>query len=224
MLRDTRKTADYFRKYIAYQQSRIERFEGVLQEIAGKSGNTAKNLQCHMYLMNFYQDLLLAEYSYGSDAARLRKIYAHYLIHARAQNSLSYDAALNVLSWAVLLDVKNSLDGIQYPQDGLLEAFFQYLRGNWPLRGLEELPVFLPVSGQFLHCLTGKLPPEGLKDYIKNDWYESNSDAAWYESDQRDDDTYCGYWCLTGAAVIKIMEWNPGLFADTRYCPIDLLL
>ena len=48
MLRDTRKTAGYFEEYIACQMERIQKFEDVLRNLG--AGDTAKNMQCHMYL------------------------------------------------------------------------------------------------------------------------------------------------------------------------------
>jgi len=225
MLRDKRKDAGYFKEYIGYQNARIEKFENVLQKIIAEGGNATKELQCNVYLTNFYQDLLLAEYSCGNDVPSLKRTYMRYLAHAHAQKSLTYDIALCVFAWAILLEVKNvsMLEDIQYPQDGLLEAFSQYLKGNWPVNGLEEMSALLPVSEELLKYLTGKRTPADLKKYIENNWYESSSDAAWYGSDTRGDDTYCGYWCLAGAAVIKMMQWNPCLFADTTYCPVELL-
>lgn len=147
MLRDTRKTAGYFEEYIACQMERIQKFEDVLRNLG--ANDTAKNMQCHMYLANFYQDLLLAEYSSGGSTGLLKRDCLKYLSHVCPQDSLPY---------------------------------------------------------------------------LESGWYESSRGAAWYESHTLDRGTYCGYWCLAGAAVIKIMGWNPSLFAGTEYCPADLLL
>lgn len=224
MLRDTRKPARYFEEYITYQIGRIEKFEDVLRKL--EKEDTAKKMQCHVYLTNFYQDLLLAKYSAGSNVDLLKKDYIKYLSHICPQDSPTYDTALSALSWAVLLDVRNRiiLDDIHYPQDGMLDAFYRYLTGTWPLDDSERLPLISPSSKPFVESLMGEISPDGLNHYIENDWYGSNSEAAWYESDKLATDTYCGYWCLAGAAVVKIMQWNPCLFANNVYFPIDLLL
>ena len=224
MLRDTRKTAGYFEEYIACQMERIQKFEDVLRNLG--ANDTAKNMQCHMYLANFYQDLLLAEYSSGGSTGLLKRDCLKYLSHVCPQDSLPYDTAMNALAWAVLLDIRNPaiLEDIRCPQDGMLEAFRQYLAGNWPLEDIEKMPVFSPSSEPFVRCLTGASSPEELRRYLESGWYESSRGAAWYESHTLDRGTYCGYWCLAGAAVIKIMGWNPCLFAGTEYCPADLLL
>lgn len=224
MHRDTRKTAEYFGAYIVYQIGRIEKFEGVLRNL--NKENMAQRLQCHMFLANFYQDLLLAEYSSGSSIDLLKRVYTKYLSHIGPQNALTYDTAVNALSWAVLLDVKDrvALDSIHYPQDGMLDAFYHYLVGDSSPNDAGALSIASSASEPFVQSLTGKMSPEDLNRYIKNDWYRNNRDTSWYESDKRDTNTYCGYWCLAGAAVVKIMQWDPFVFANTAYFPTDLLL
>lgn len=88
MLRDTRKTAGYFEEYIACQMERIQKFEDVLRNLG--AGDTARNMQCHMYLANFYQDLLLADYSSGGSTGLLKRDCLKYLSHVCPQDSLPY--------------------------------------------------------------------------------------------------------------------------------------
>lgn len=224
MLRDTRKPAAYFERYISCQSARIEKFEGVLQDIQEKGGDASKEKQCHLFLSGFYRDMLSAQYSSGEDMAVLRETCSQYFSHIRAQDSLSYGAAENALSWAILLDMQACpvSDASVYPEDAFLNALYRYLTaGSGPAKG----PLLLPeLSRKFLRCLEGTSAPEELRYYIENEWYESSSNEAWYESDKRESDTYCGYWCLPGAAVVKMLHWDAAKFKDVSYFPIDLLI
>lgn len=224
MLRDTKKTAVYFEKYISSQSARIEKFEGTLQSIQEKGGDASKEKQCHLFLSGFYQDMLSAQYSAGADIAVLRETCSRYFSHTRAQDSLPYSTAENALSWAVLLDMQDiPLSGAAAcPEDAFLKALHRYLLAD---RTPTESQLLFPgISEKFVQCLKGTSSPEELRDYIESEWYGNSSDEAWYESDKRENNTYCGYWCLPGAAVVKILHWSAEKFKNTSYFPIDLLI
>lgn len=67
------------------------------------------------------------------------------------------------------------------------------------------------------------LSADELGKYIAYGWYQDNLDAAWYDSDQRHDDTYCGYWCFIGAAIAAIMKFDRSHFENTKFFPLDLM-
>ena len=85
----------------------------------------------------------------------------------------------------------------------------------------ESISDFMPAKF-LMDSLQGNVTLAELKDYIENRWYDDNGDAVWYDSHKSDSDTYCGYWCYIGAAIVKILGFDFTAFRGTAYFPYDL--
>lgn len=223
MIRDIYKPAQYFERYLAQQQQRIDRFTRKLAELNEK-GQEDKVRQCHGFLADFYYDMIYAQYSAGQDICSIRDTFTQYLTHVKGKGSMTYEAAIQALSWSILFDMecKEDLKSVEYPHDPFVDALMQYAEKKTIDAPVEEdLLKFPQVTGAFARCLNGEMSTEELSEYIDVFWYHDNKTAAWYEADKNAADTYCGYWCFVGAAVVKILEYSAEKFSDIRFFPGD---
>lgn len=226
VLRDKRKTVEYFENYLAYQDTRIKEFSEVLTALATKDNADAERIsQASGMVLGFLMDKFTAQYSYGSSLEELKNTFSQCLDYAASVRSLPYSEMVDVLSIAILLDIKDTvLFRILYQkQDDLIETLLTYLeKGKLDIH-CEHGVEFPSIDGVFFNCLQGRVSPEELKNYLEEEWYDSHKDEAWYNSDKNDTDTYCGYWSYLGAAVIKMKAFDKAFFEDVKYIPKDLI-
>lgn len=223
MVRDTRKDQAYFEEYIEKQEKRIGKFQQTLEQLTKSGAERGKCQQCCIYLEKLCWDMLVAQYSIGSGKDALDKWFTQYCEYVRAQDSLTYNEALNVFSMAILLEKKDVDILTPYPEDALLDGLKSYSIGQ-AVAGIENTNLAFPkIFQEFFRCLQGELDAEALRDYVEKKWYPSNREEAWYDSDKRSKGTYCGYWCFVGAAVAKIRGFHTEDFEGCVYFPIDLL-
>lgn len=223
MLRDTRKDAAYFGKYIAEQQQRIDKFAGVLRALRGsEKPDAVKILQVTKILSGFQKDLIFAEYSYGCSMALIKKSFSDYLKLIGNLDQLVWSDAIDILSLSIVLDIDcgAAIEDLVLPQDALISELCKQVR--MPNTNADLL-LFPEKEQVFLACLRGQASVEDLKNYVANEWYAANSDLAWYNAHLSAEDIYTGYWCFAGAAVAKISGFNKESFVGTDYFPYDLL-
>lgn len=212
MVRDSRRNEDYFREYIQTQKGRIARFEEVFRKFQSPE-DAQKMEQCAVSLANFYRDLFFAQYSAGEQKPVLRETYVNWLDCVRRLKAVPWSDGVDLLSLALLLG----------------EAVDETLPLLWEdalvlrLAGKSGGEVKFPKALPFLRCLDGTDGPEELREYLRNGWYADHRDASWYGAAERQDSTYCGYWCFPGAAVVRLKGFAPALFRDTDCFPMDLL-
>lgn len=226
MFRDCNRSEHYFVSYIEDQDRRIERFNRKLEDMIATHRPEIKIQQCHRFLSGLLHDKFYAQYSLGCEKENLKETFFSYLDHIQAQGLLTYQEVLETLSLAIVFHIQpqSILSDEDIPQDDLLQMLYDYGEcgentGNW---GNSKL-LFPDTSSVFLDVLQGSLTANDLREYIQNRWYEDNSDSSWFESDRRDDDTYCGYWCFVGAAVALIKGFEHEAFKDCKYFPVDIL-
>ena len=223
MVRDTRKNQAYFDSYIANQEKRIHKFQQILNQLIESGAEKRKRQQCCLYLENLCWDMLVAQYSCGSGKEILNQWFTQYCEYVLVQDTLTYNEALHVFSLAILLDRKDITVSASYPEDSFLDALKSYSESGTLLQADEIVLAFPEKFQEFFRCLQGELDAYELRAYIEERWYPSNSDMPWHDSDKRSRDTYCGYWCFTGAAVAKIRGFSPDQFNNCTYFPLDLL-
>ena len=223
MFRDTRRDAAYFADWIACQKKRIAQFSQKLQEIEDK--NPKARLSCHLALSGFLGDLISAQYSAGESMEKLRETYTQYLAHIGELEELTYHQALLTLSLGILLDVSpfGIFQRVLYPEDALLDALLNYHRRHSLPHGFKGALLFPETSAVFMAFLLDECQIEDFRLFIRDGWYPANQTESWYESDKREDKTYCGYWCFSGAAIAKMKGRHQEDFQGLRYFPIAML-
>lgn len=226
MFRDKRKTVEYFENYLAYQDTRIEKFSDVLNTLKMQDNvDTGQISQASGMIFNFLMDKFTAQYSYGSSLEELKNTFSQCLDYTKSLRLLSYSEIVNLLSISILLDEKDidSIRSSYQEQDDLIETLFTYIeKGQIEIQHKQGLE-FPSIDGVFFNCIQGKVSPENLKTYLEEEWYDSHKNESWYDSDKSDTDTYCGYWSYLGAAVIKMKSFDKTFFEDVKYIPKDLI-
>ena len=225
MLRDCRKTQDYFERYLREQETRIVRFSKKLEELVSDQKPLPKIQQCHRFLSSLMHDKFYAQYSLGCEKSLLMQTFQAYLLHVQTQGSLTYQEVLDTLSLAVLfqVDPKSTLPAAYIPQDALLQSLYSYQNGRTEDAPEDSKLLFPDTTSVFMETLQEKRSAEDLREYIQSQWYEDNKESAWFDSDKRTDDTYCGYWCFEGAAVALIRKFERNTFSNCRFFPVDML-
>lgn len=223
MLRDTRRDAAYFADWIACQETRISRFSQKLEEVGDKTPGA--RCSCHLFLSGFLGDLISAQYSSGESMRKLRETYTQYLAHIGELEELTYHQALLTLSLGILLDVSpfSIFQRVLYPEDALLDACLNYHRRHSLPDGFKGELLFPETSAVFMAFLLDECPIEDFRSFICDGWYPANQTESWYESDKREDKTYCGYWCFSGAAIAKMKGCHQEDFQGLRYFPVAML-
>lgn len=215
MIRDTRKNDIYFEKYIAYQNDRIKKFTNALKNMPDKAGVK----RCSRMLSDFIRDLFSAKYSIGASKDELKGIFKQYLSVVNECKIQEYSEYINAVAIAILLDVDladvRKIAGKEIEMDDLLNKLF-----NFP-SGKDKILKYPDYYQIFLDYLTDKIGNDEFNDYIKEKWYMSSADFAWYDSHKDNNDIYVGYWCWLAAACLKLKRIVNS--KKNIYIPYDLI-
>lgn len=217
-MRDTRKDKEYYRAYLDYQYSRIEKKSEKLAESEGE-----KRQRVLVSLTGYEIDLLKAEFSYGASKENLKTLLMRAMSIVSENANVTFDDLLTILSFAVMLEVGSDAEKLIdskasiISEDRLLNFLSTYIesgKGEWnqgiSLRKEYELLNEVITSGD---------KEAALNEYLEK-WYEAHSGYAWYNSHLRDTDTYCGYWSFEAAAVAKILKLDNEKMNDSEYYPV----
>lgn len=220
MVRDTLKDARYFDNYIMALMPRIERFR---KEISDPDVKRPAYLIVH--IIHLLHDCIYAQYSAGYEASEIKETFLQYLSYIKMANSLTYDEAMNVLSFGILFNVQvaDIFDAIEYPEDSFLKALIFYNKEHEVVENASDHLMFPKTETQLARCFDGKVSGEELGIFVSQKWYELNNDETWYDTHQSRNNTYCGYWCFSAAAIAKVRGFNPHTFRNTRFFPVDLM-
>lgn len=220
-MRDTRKSADYFDRYIGYERSRIE---NKLEKIAVTNDQT-KISRIQKNLLLFRMNLLIASFSAGESKDALGRLLNEACSTATEVKQLTYSDALILSSVAIIL---NNHLGIQrviethqsvYESDKLLLGFSSFIeRGRAEWRGSYRFSNVYSGIDAVLSAENSKLKETALMAYL-NEWYEMNKDCAWYETLDDPNDVYYGYWCFEAGALAKIFRLDEQSLAQNEYYP-----
>lgn len=214
MIRDQRRDEKYFDDYISYQNERIEKFMELQKGLTNPDGK----MQCARTIANLKKDLLSAEYSRGASKEKLKEIYESYLSIFDGNKMEEYAESVDALSLAILLDVdlkylKNMLQNNLL--DGLIETLLSY-----PVINVDKLK-YPEYYQPFFDYLSDKIDDIEFDKYMLNEWYASNKEFAWCDSDQGTNDTYTGYWCWIAAACLKLKGRTES--RNNPYIPYDMI-
>lgn len=224
MLRDHNQTEAYFNNYLNEQEKRIQRFSKKLEQMVREQRPEEKVRQCHGILARLLHDKLYAQYSLGCPKEDLSATVSLYLDHVKEQNQLTFQETAEALSLAIVFHrpAQKVLSADRILDDDLLKTLYFWDDRHKTCQ--ESYGLLFPGTARvFWQALEGKTSGSELSRYIQTHWYEDNYDASWFNAAQRNDGTYCGYWCFLGAAVALLMKFDKKLFADCHYFPLDVL-
>ncbi len=216
-MRDNRKDWKYFKRYLEYQYSRIEKKKSKL-----KDADAEKKQRILVSLTGYELDLLKAEFSVGTSKENLKNSLNEAIKIAEEYNNITYEDMLNLLSLAVMLDdsseAKNLIDKNKekIDSDRLLKCLAYYIEENKILWD-EKIALRDEFKGLDL-VFSSNDKEEKLNSYLKS-WYEEHAGYGWYNSHLSDSDTYCGYWSFESAAIAVILGLNDSKLKESEYYP-----
>lgn len=226
MLRDKNKDKKYFESFLLYETERINKFEKMLERLE----TSDKIEQCKCFIANFYKNKMIAEYSVGYDKKEIRNTFDLYMKNITVSVYDSYADMIDILALSILLDydgkelsdimVKSRFD------DVLMKILIKYIRSGKIEMGNEKLafPEQYSIYIEILNCDDVQSASEKLRNFVNDNWYELNKDMPWYNSHNKDSDTYAGYWCWIGAAIAKMKSIPLSDLSECNYIPVDLIM
>ena len=222
MIRDFRKTGQYFDEYLAANEKRISRFE--LQFRALPLENEEGRLACMTFIAELYRNRILALYSSGSPISFIKELYPLYVKYfaGSADITVGYYDVLECISLAVLFDAHSYLSELKEIliksnlRDCLTDTLINYLDKSWEI-GKNDICCDWYLS--FLKCDIQESPAY-LKTYLEKKWYKNHNNAAWYDNHKSTAKTYVGYWCFEVAAITKIYNIQDSPLWE--YYPYDI--
>ena len=219
MIRDNRKSIDYFENYIAYQNERIRKKK---EKLSACGDDKSKAERINLSLIKFEIDLFYAEFSLGTGKSELIASLNDAIDTAAKMPEIDYESLLNLLALSVLLENNKKAQiliedhkGMIY-EDKLLKFLAIYLKENdikWEGKfiipavysGLENIYISDDKESVLLEYLSG--------------WYEDHKDTSWYGADRRNNDTYVGYWSFESAAIAKVLKIDESKLEKNVYYP-----
>lgn len=221
-MRDKRKNEAYFKDYIAYENSRIEKKLEKLKECSDpvKAGRIRGSLL--LYQMN----VLMASFSAGEDKKALTALFQNACTTAGQLEQVAYSDAVTLLSFAAMLDKPQGSEALAqrldkvYGTDKLLHGLATYIessRAEWA--GSYRFPEVYNGLDVVIGAADASGREKALLDYLQG-WYGRCSGFAWYDTLESPRDTYYGYWSFESAAIAKIFGLNAEHLSRSEYFPV----
>lgn len=230
MIRDNRKSKEYFDEYIDEEIEDFMEFFEMLDD-----GSVPDDRMDLLYQVLFEKklDIIIAMYSRG-DALSKIELEFNKLVELWAgvvcteDLEVEYTQNLWVVSMAVLFgwaDEKLAMIKDRFVEENINDWFFNFLlsdEGSNP--ELIEGELHEPERYQTLKkaiCTSNK---QLLVQYLEKEWYGHFKDYGWYDSHKltrKSQSIYFGYWCFEVAAVMKKLGWNDSELIEQSYYPYD---
>lgn len=221
-MRDIRKTASYFEKYLRQEHSRAQKRE----EQLAACDDVEKRQRIYLSLLGYRMNILAASFSSGSDKKELTSLFNAACIAAEHAQQLSYENALILLSFAVMLEqtepAKSLVQKINcaFADDKLLLYICQYIdcgKAEW--RGDFLIPEIYASLDAVFAAETSAQKEKAALNYLDG-WYERCKNCAWYNTLSSKFDTYTGYWSFESAAIAKILQLDISRLKKNEYFPV----
>lgn len=220
-MRETLKNNGYYESYLRFLDITIEKFNQLYQ-----STNKGKGAQP---LRKYYLDKIKILYFKGAPIEEIKEIYPRFLdcfLQTWTKDS-GYEIVLNVVSLAVLLEVKKEdfTEAIKFLKkenvnDYVLDFLLNSIDNTWKI---ESKDIKYPIRyAKLKEIIDGDDPKKALEDYLKQ-WYELHKDAAWYDSHKSREDIYTGYWSFEAGALSKILNIEDDVLKEEQYYPYDMV-
>ena len=177
-----------------------------------------KKQRCLSVIANFKKDLICAHYSKGTAKADIEKLVKDYLNQIKQKKMESYADYIDAIAFGILCDVNLEIFTEEMDND-LTDDLIGLLLGQEIVEkpSLNFETVYLP----FYNFLSGKIDISTFENYMRDNWYDSCAECAWYEADKSSENIYVGYWCWLAAAYLKLTKKN--VEGNISYIPIDMI-
>ncbi|MDR1860136.1 MAG: DUF1911 domain-containing protein [Bacteroidales bacterium] len=231
-LRDTRRSANYFRNLLC-----IVRYNIVTTLKERDKNMRRKNLE-ELNAANFALSQALFTmsdvwYSMGRSTDKgWQDFFRDYFTYftETIPHTFMYRDALAILSLAVLLDIephyfKQTSEKIRSAgkSDKLLD-FLIY--SKYPEHPVSEELMISVSDRQVIDDIIDSQDEnavDSLKCYLENHYYTPENLGDAYDAHLRDDNAYQGYWAWEIAAVVKIKQLNDKELRDNPYYPAAMM-
>ena len=230
MLRDTRKNAAYFQKYLDCQNKRIASFKTKADELIKKDGEDHPGvIKIYSFIANFLKDKFIASYSSGDSKDELDNIFVEMVKYYNRLPEICYSDLLDLASICVLLkpeeDCRTIVTGLLsncIQKDMLLDGLHNYIdSGTFDTNAAIE---FVDIYGPLYPVIKSadKTTKENLLcAYVNDFWYNANKESAWFDAHLSTENTYVGYWCFVGAALAVALDLDLEIIRRILYIPSD---
>ena len=219
MIRDKRKSAEYFEKYIEYQKDRIATKDAKLDVCANAK---AKRERINLSQIGYKVDLIFAEYSAGYSTKDLKISVESAIDTALDMTKISFESLLNILSLQVVLNDSYEIDELVkkhsefISNDKLLNCLATYLQTKkvvWD-GSFSVAKVFDELD----KVVSSDKKDAELNKYLQT-WYVNRKDTSWYDTDKNANEVYVGYWSFESAALAKVFGIDETVVARNEYYP-----
>ncbi|WP_239352089.1 PoNi-like cognate immunity protein [Snodgrassella communis] len=201
-------------------------------------------------IINYYIDLLKAEYSIGFGKQELSDLYQEYLnffiLTGEAKSSKDflygenptpyystdqYDILLFTFSLAILLNINDEdfkklvkvRDLVQEP-DKLLDFIINYKLGGRATSAEMNANEYKSYSKIIDIAMNNKEEGiQSLKQYLSKQWFNDYKKMGWSESHKSKHNIHSGYWSFESGALAKILGLDDSTLKDQPYYPYDMV-
>ena len=232
MIRDVRKSKEYFDDYI---KKEIETFNEFAEMLDDEDISESKLPLLKQMLFNDKLDVIIAKYSRGDDIEEIILDYNQLLeiwkdICGQEFVEVEYEGSLWVISMAVLLNVEEDvLTEIKiklkekHINDWIINFLLEKDASKW---SQIEDELLIPEKYQTLKKAICSSDKDLLFHYLEKEWYQNCKAYGWYDSHKltrKSQQIYSGYWCFEAGAIVKLLKWDDSDFKEQQYYPYDLV-
>ena len=232
-MRGTIKDDTYFAEKLQKNGADIEHYEALVEKVVAERGESDRGAQMgYAVLFTSYRNRINLLYSTGNKDSEIKPCFENLLKYyvKTWEPRYSYFDLINVLSLAVLLDVKadnelvNELIGkirkADY-QDYLVDQLAGALDTSYEPRCPEFRwkKTYQPLKEIAENAAVNAV--DLLKQYLDDQWYGIHKECAWYGSHKTE--LYYGYWSFEAGAIAKLLGLDDTSLRDQKYYPYDLV-
>ena len=231
MIRDKRKSKEYFDQFIAEDTERIEK------RIEKIENGFFKENRVHLAYEKLFElelGILIAKYSRGDEVKSLLqdfKILAEYWnrICSLEWIEIAYEESLWFISMGLLLREREQMKVVEQKlkETGIDDWLFNLLLSDKVSDlGQIEGELLVPEKYQTLKQAITASDKQLMIQYLEKEWYGHLKDYGWYDSHKltrKSQSIYFGYWCFEVAAVMKKLNWSDSELLEQPYYPYEFV-
>ena len=258
-LRDKLNSLEGYREIInlntEFIKERLEKIEKLIKaEKEGKQLFNKPNLEVlkltESTIVNYYIDLLKAEYSIGFGKQEVSDLYQDYLnffiLTGEAKSSKDflygenptpyystdqYDILLFTFSLAILLNINDKdfkklvkVRDIVHEPDKLLDFMINNKLGGRATSAEMNANEYKSYSTIIDIAINNKEEGiQALKQYLLKQWFKDYKRMGWSESHKSKHNIHSGYWSFESGALVKILDLDDTILKDQQYYPYDMV-